>query len=102
MYFPSRSRHTRLQGDWSSDVCSSDLLLLDQHRDVGAESLVQQHALQKLQRAAGTYDAPAVEGLLLHGTPTADISVWLVLPRSEERRVGKACRSLRCSCDDSI
>src|SRR5256885_1129451 len=23
----SRRRHTRLQGDWSSDVCSSDLLL---------------------------------------------------------------------------
>src|SRR5688500_10844924 len=23
--FSSRSRHTRLQGDWSSDVCSSDL-----------------------------------------------------------------------------
>src|SRR5256885_7193715 len=24
--FASRRRHTRLQGDWSSDVCSSDLL----------------------------------------------------------------------------
>src|SRR5688500_19119830 len=24
-FFSSRSRHTRLQGDWSSDVCSSDL-----------------------------------------------------------------------------
>src|SRR5256885_10048874 len=23
--FSSRGRHTRLQGDWSSDVCSSDL-----------------------------------------------------------------------------
>src|SRR5688500_19437358 len=23
--FSSRRRHTRLQGDWSSDVCSSDL-----------------------------------------------------------------------------
>src|SRR5205807_4212832 len=27
-FFSSRGRHTRLQGDWSSDVCSSDLLLL--------------------------------------------------------------------------
>src|SRR6266446_7887238 len=26
-FFSSRSRHTRLQGDWSSDVCSSDLAL---------------------------------------------------------------------------
>src|SRR5256885_2851956 len=26
-FFSSRRRHTRLQGDWSSDVCSSDLAL---------------------------------------------------------------------------
>src|ERR1022692_4722386 len=26
-FFSSRRRHTRLQGDWSSDVCSSDLLI---------------------------------------------------------------------------
>src|SRR3989337_1677005 len=25
-FFPSRSRHTRCYRDWSSDVCSSDLL----------------------------------------------------------------------------
>src|SRR5256885_3548158 len=27
-FFSSRRRHTRLQGDWSSDVCSSDLPFL--------------------------------------------------------------------------
>src|SRR5574340_1332686 len=27
-FFSSRRRHTRSFGDWSSDVCSSDLLLL--------------------------------------------------------------------------
>src|SRR5688500_20276357 len=27
-FFSSRRRHTRLQGDWSSDVCSSDLELV--------------------------------------------------------------------------
>src|SRR6266566_6613592 len=26
-FFSSRRRHTRLQGDWSSNVCSSDLLV---------------------------------------------------------------------------
>src|SRR5256885_5728583 len=26
VFFSSRRRHTRLQGDWSSDVCSSDLM----------------------------------------------------------------------------
>src|ERR1022692_1042493 len=25
-FFSSRRRHTRLQGDWSSDVCSADLV----------------------------------------------------------------------------
>src|SRR5256885_10369267 len=25
-FFSGRGRHTRLQGDWSSDVCSSDLM----------------------------------------------------------------------------
>src|SRR5256885_5597034 len=27
-FFSSRRRHTRLQGDWSSDVCSSDLVIV--------------------------------------------------------------------------
>src|SRR5256885_3082058 len=28
-FFSSRRRHTRLQGDWNSDVCSSDLFVKD-------------------------------------------------------------------------
>src|SRR5256885_245137 len=27
-FFSSKRRHTRLQGDWSSDVCSSDLVFI--------------------------------------------------------------------------
>src|SRR2546426_5195662 len=34
-FFSSRRRHTRLQGDWSSDVCSSDLELGDEEDDDG-------------------------------------------------------------------
>src|ERR1039457_6503862 len=30
VFFSSRRRHTRLQGDWSSDVCSSDLCSSEQ------------------------------------------------------------------------
>src|ERR1039457_7382315 len=30
-FFSSRRRHTRLQGDWSSDVCSSDLATIPYH-----------------------------------------------------------------------
>src|SRR2546426_4171831 len=31
-FFSSRRRHTRLQGDWSSDVCSSDLDVIREAR----------------------------------------------------------------------
>src|SRR3712207_7061875 len=80
-FFSSRRRHTRYWRDWSSDVCSSDLM--------NQKSL------------AGGFDdadeAPAdVVGLVarrgldhhpdeLLGPARAD--------RSEERRVGKECRS---------
>src|SRR2546426_7729378 len=33
-FFSSRRRHTRLQGDWSSDVCSSDLRNLDRAKEL--------------------------------------------------------------------
>src|SRR3989454_6260397 len=32
-FFSSRRRHTRLQGDWSSDVCSSDLVFASQRNN---------------------------------------------------------------------
>src|SRR5205807_10184608 len=50
-FFSSRRRHTRLQGDWSSDVCSSDLLpvphgLLHRHPTVAvAVGPALEHAL---------------------------------------------------------
>src|SRR5256885_3960314 len=36
-FFSSRRRHTRLQGDWSSDVCSSDLgpRIREKHQQLG-------------------------------------------------------------------
>src|SRR2546426_6828299 len=34
-FFSSRRRHTRLQGDWSSDVCSSDLVGARLHSGTG-------------------------------------------------------------------
>src|SRR2546426_10178897 len=39
-FFSSRRRHTRLQGDWSSDVCSSDLGTAPATLWVAAESLM--------------------------------------------------------------
>src|SRR6266446_7409548 len=36
-FFSSRRRHTRLQGDWSSDVCSSDLERAEKREHGGIE-----------------------------------------------------------------
>src|SRR5256885_7151697 len=36
-FFSSRRRHTRLQGDWSSDVCSSDLYQCSSPRERSAQ-----------------------------------------------------------------
>src|SRR5256885_6300127 len=49
-FFSSRRRHTRLQGDWSSDVCSSDLHI------TGAKQHDPVRKLQELQHFFGVAD----------------------------------------------
>src|SRR5688500_20201075 len=76
--FSSRRRHTRLQGDWSSDVCSSDLL----------------KCLWCLVAALLRFTFSGVKKKgkwtsLEVSIVTAFIGADL---RSEERRVGKECR----------
>src|SRR5256885_8185212 len=39
-FFSSRRRHTRLQGDWSSDVCSSDLIDVLVRREIDAVAVL--------------------------------------------------------------
>src|SRR5438046_9689931 len=74
-FFSSRRRHTRLVSDWSSDVCSSDLVTVVQASGAvgGSESLTRpgspgRPAQRPRRRARGHR-------------------------RSEERRVGKECRT---------
>src|SRR3989454_11813779 len=55
-FFSSRRRHTRLQGDWSSDVCSSDLGL--RGRDLDAE------VVERAQARGGRGVEREVEGRL--------------------------------------
>src|SRR5574337_1845955 len=47
-FFSSRRRHTRLSGDWSSDVCSSDLTVLDGcvilHSEIADECIIGPYA----------------------------------------------------------
>src|SRR2546429_5315306 len=76
-FFSSRRRHTRCSRDWSSDVCSSDL-----------------------STSAATVPATPrrpMQSLRLNPILNTDsyklTHWWQYPPRSEERRVGKECRS---------
>src|SRR5256885_11979055 len=89
-FFSSRRRHTRLQGDWSSDVCSSDLkadiaALGKKHIRCSKVQEVRWGSVTKIQLPSGgevSLYQPK------HPSPLARTS-----NRSEERRVGKECRS---------
>src|SRR5688572_32727456 len=77
-FFSSRRRHTRFDCDWSSDVCSSDL------RREGTVGRAQPIALRAwLETRCGADELAASDRVELRGRQG----------RSEERRVGKECRS---------
>src|SRR5688572_31298411 len=86
-FFSSRRRHTRFDCDWSSDVCSSDLIAAESQR------LINETYSAFLQGFMPSLGRPEVD--LLSGLTTAIIvdQERMGANRSEERRVGKECRS---------
>src|SRR5699024_11893981 len=98
-------RHTRSKRDWSSDVCSSDL---EQAKQFTAATEVTSLAVTKLD---GTAKGGVVIGIsdqfqipvkyIGVGEGIEDLQVFNKTEfvdsffRSEERRVGKECRSWR-------
>src|SRR5256885_5190449 len=88
-FFSSRRRHTRLQGDWSSDVCSSDLLRINALR----AGLVLGIAAALLAFVVRTSSAQQNAILVAESARAPVPYVVGEELRSEERRVGKECRS---------
>src|SRR5256885_2552671 len=88
-FFSSRRRHTRLQGDWSSDVCSSDL----SYAVVGVTGDIRRDLFQHLTAHSPSYFADRLPGMLTSRITATSNAVFTVENRSEERRVGKECRS---------
>src|SRR2546429_4446038 len=87
-FFSSRRRHTRCSRDWSSDVCSSDLAELARE------------PLEARSVRLGGADLPGIqrhrECLIEADAREVGIAVaerGQAVARSEERRVGKECRS---------
>src|SRR5437870_13916203 len=81
-FFSSRRRHTRWPRDWSSDVCSSDLIWR-----MSRSSLAQSHA-------GSPTDLVAANTLATTASVSSPRSSKAAV-RSEERRVGKECRAGR-------
>src|SRR5207237_5547634 len=82
VFVSSRRRHTRFKCDWSSDVCSSDLL----STATGGRTLFVKDP-RELQSGMATIARDLRLQYLLGYTPSRPPAA-----RSEERRVGKKCR----------
>src|SRR5207248_8025174 len=93
-FFSSRRRHTRSYGDWSSDVCSSDLETL-QNRGTVLPASAQIVDLPGPRVPGECFEgADNVVAVDLIANLLAFVAVdCICAPRSEERRVGKECRS---------
>src|SRR2546430_5649145 len=89
-FFSSRRRHTRFDCDWSSDVCSSDL-------DGGLHPHPRRRALLRIAQAGPAVvlssPKPAVELAGIASELGKKLDGRARVSRSEERRVGKECRS---------
>src|SRR5699024_11582497 len=86
LFFSSRRRHTRSKRDWSSDVCSSDLV--DQGgvgHGVGTDRAHHVDLRAELGGGHGLVSALAAGADLTTATQQGFAG------RSEERRVGKEC-----------
>src|SRR5437867_6384139 len=87
-FFSSRRRHTRSYGDWSSDVCSSDLSLPRGGNTMGID-IWPQDELGFRGQTRGERIMRRFALMLALALSAAAVLVG----RSEERRVGKGCRS---------
>src|SRR5690606_39944868 len=83
-FFSSRRRHTRFSRDWSSDVCSSDLV-------------------NRLDALVGWWNAQSLArqfllaGGLVSAAGAVVVAAFVTVLRSEERRVGRGWRRERAA-----
>src|SRR5439155_9514644 len=88
-FFSSRRRHTRWPRDWSSDVCSSDLdaiVIGSRAYEIDPTLVASNDRLLDYARAGGL----VIVQYQQYPFVQSGIAPY---PRSEERRVGKECRS---------
>src|SRR5690606_40760572 len=101
-------RHTSFSRDWSSDVCSSDLLAipsaaLDAYREVAGGSPshpgMRESLLTMMNGDDAIYRREAAQILVpVYEAEQNSEKLIEAYRRSEERRVGKECRYRWCPC----
>src|SRR5205814_2899168 len=101
-------RHTRCLSDWSSDVCSSDLstyhsLVLDFNRRFSGGLFFKTAYTWSKSMDGGSNTFSDNESNNTSGSPYAFLPALQRGPsdfdiRSEERRVGKECRTPSATC----
>src|SRR5207249_9299965 len=99
-FFSSRRRHTRSKRDWSSDVCSSDLIKSIQAAIWDLNKLQALPEIKLLEQIKSESLGENRMRTVLLGT-FAGLALLLSavgVYRSEERRVGKECRLRWCAC----
>src|SRR2546422_6101516 len=97
IFFSSRSGHTSCSRDWSSDVCSSDLAPILK-RSNGSPPAVQAWLRgDDAESNSHLLVAPFQQSVWIYTVVSALAQTVSSIPfrisRSEERRVGKECRS---------
>src|SRR5205085_9161057 len=100
-----RRRHTRFDCDWSSDVCSSDLAVARDGVAVYPDGAFMWLILGRtLRRVPGLAAHGEIESCMRRSLSfnrslfeSADWLSMVLSERSEERRVGKECRSRGCA-----
>src|SRR3989440_4733173 len=88
-FFSSRRRHTRSDRDWSSDVCSSDLATPDAKRHLHV-NIHFYHQVSMVTHGVRRCGSAAID---LAYVACGRLEAFWEIGRSEERRVGKECRS---------
>src|SRR5205814_2496605 len=94
-FFSSRRRHTRCLSDWSSDVCSSDLMPFSGIIIATAQTKTVGPLLVDMQVKwnAGFAQCGRELKAIFHWHAGVFIRMPDKARRSEERRVGKECRT---------
>src|SRR5690606_40805289 len=93
-FFSSRRRHTRFSRDWSSDVCSSDLVDDKKVVRIGISDKFVRHTLPVYRLILQFHHGFDMQ-YIMYKAKTASFakSTKFAIIRSEERRVGKECRT---------